>query len=317
MGKKRTPIPNSLAAQVLFGHDRTCSVCRKQGNPVQIHHIDDDPNNNDIDNLTVLCFDCHRDTQIKGGFDRKLDADQIFLYKNDWLQIVQRNRFVNKAHSLDKDGESIDNIDVITGVAEVLRENKEFEILAMHYDGVNDELRDKYIEKALAEKPEDSTICFLRSMQNRPDLIPDDLIDRELARYNRNNDYSQRARFQRDLGRYPEAVCDYLTGVLESMNDENYFSAAFYLKERYEYSLVDELLMLALKKAEDREDLWWQIRALQELEWQEELKDLLLKNRKLIEKSEDYKIKELLAAAMGKIDDYKRIRIESAKGMTR
>jgi hypothetical protein len=42
--------------------------------------------------LAVLCFDCHRDTQIRGGFDRKLDAAQVVLYRNDWIVRVSRRR---------------------------------------------------------------------------------------------------------------------------------------------------------------------------------------------------------------------------------
>jgi Protein of unknown function (DUF3298) len=54
--------------------------------------MDDDPTNNEGNNLAVLCLDCHRDTQIRGGFDRKLDAAQIALYKKDWLVRVLANR---------------------------------------------------------------------------------------------------------------------------------------------------------------------------------------------------------------------------------
>jgi hypothetical protein len=52
--------------------------------PVQLHHIDDDPSNNMEVNLAGLCTGCHGDTQIKGGFVRKLDAAQVRLYKADW-----------------------------------------------------------------------------------------------------------------------------------------------------------------------------------------------------------------------------------------
>src|SRR5262249_47936200 len=53
-------------------------------------HIDDDPGNSVEENLAVLCFDCHRDTQIRGGFDRKLDRHQIILYRDEWHEIVRR-----------------------------------------------------------------------------------------------------------------------------------------------------------------------------------------------------------------------------------
>lgn len=90
--KSRIEIPSDMAAQVLFESDRTCCVCRKLGRPVQIHHIDENPANNAADNLAVLCFECHRETQIRGGFDRKLNAAQIILYMTDWLSRVALKR---------------------------------------------------------------------------------------------------------------------------------------------------------------------------------------------------------------------------------
>ena len=90
--KQRTGIPPDVAADVLFRSDRMCCVCRNRGRPVQIHQLDENPSNHSPDNLAVLCFDCHRDTQVKGGFDRKLEAQQIVLYRNDWYDHVGRRR---------------------------------------------------------------------------------------------------------------------------------------------------------------------------------------------------------------------------------
>ena len=72
MAKQRPPIPDNIAAEVLFASDRTCCVCQEKGKPVQIHHIDGNPSNNAVENLAVLCLDCHNETQIKGGFGRQL-----------------------------------------------------------------------------------------------------------------------------------------------------------------------------------------------------------------------------------------------------
>lgn len=91
MGGKRKKIPEDVAAHILFLVDRTRCVCN-EAKEVQIHHIDDDPSNNTIDNLAVLCFDCHGKTQLKGGFGRKLDAAQVRLYRNHWHSIVERRR---------------------------------------------------------------------------------------------------------------------------------------------------------------------------------------------------------------------------------
>ena len=88
--KTRTDIPPETAARCLFLSNRICCVCRMRGKPVQIHHIDGDSNNHSMLNLAVLCLDCHRETQLRGGFDRKLDADQISLFRDDWHRIVSR-----------------------------------------------------------------------------------------------------------------------------------------------------------------------------------------------------------------------------------
>lgn len=86
--KKRIPIPPKVAAQIMFESDRTCCVCTSKGKKIQIHHIDDNPANNKLENLAVLCLECHDDTLLKGGFGRKLNAGQIILYKKEWLERV-------------------------------------------------------------------------------------------------------------------------------------------------------------------------------------------------------------------------------------
>jgi hypothetical protein len=87
--KLRIQIPDDIAAEILFLSDRTCCVCNTRGKPIQIHHIDENPANNLIENLAVLCLDCHDLTMIKGGFGRKLDANQIFRYRVEWLGRVK------------------------------------------------------------------------------------------------------------------------------------------------------------------------------------------------------------------------------------
>jgi hypothetical protein len=88
----RVPIPSELAAEVLFGSHRTCCVCREPGKPLQIHHIDANHANSDPENLAVLCFGCHHETQVSGGFARHLDAAQVKHFRDDWVQRVRRRR---------------------------------------------------------------------------------------------------------------------------------------------------------------------------------------------------------------------------------
>lgn len=98
MAKDRVPIPPEVATELLFASDHTCCVCRDRGRAVQIHHIDENPANNTKENLSVLCLPCHNDTQIKGGFGRKLDAHLVTQYRRDWHERVVTRR--NKADEL-------------------------------------------------------------------------------------------------------------------------------------------------------------------------------------------------------------------------
>lgn len=93
MAKLRACIPNGLASDVLFASDNTCCVCRERGKSLQIHHIDEDPNNNGFENLSALCLQCHNETQIRGGFGRKLNAQLITKYRDEWFErvILRRN----------------------------------------------------------------------------------------------------------------------------------------------------------------------------------------------------------------------------------
>jgi hypothetical protein len=92
VAKIRTTISSDLSAETLFASDRTCCVCRERGRPIQIHHIDENPANNVIKNLSVLCLECHNETQIKGGFSRKLNAPVVIKFRDEWLETVQKRR---------------------------------------------------------------------------------------------------------------------------------------------------------------------------------------------------------------------------------
>jgi|GEM_PF-778456 len=90
--KNRKSIPPPLAAEILYMSNRTCCVCTEPGKPVQIHHIDEEPSNNSVANLAVLCLHCHEETQKTGGFGRKLDSAQVFKFREEWLIRVNRRR---------------------------------------------------------------------------------------------------------------------------------------------------------------------------------------------------------------------------------
>ena len=177
--KVRATIPAVLAAKALFLSDRICCVCRVKGKSVQIHHVDENPENNRIENLAVLCLECHLETQLSGGFRRRLDADQVILYRNDWLIIVSKERAANPERLPDSnpDRRSVD-LELATSIAEIYGEREEYELLAIHYVQIgNSELRDKYIELAIDQGVDDDTLIYFRSEQGRLHWSPKELSD--------------------------------------------------------------------------------------------------------------------------------------------
>jgi len=311
--KKKNSIPPEIADKVLFLADRTCCVCRIPPKFVQIHHLDGNPKNNKFDNLSVLCFDCHQKTQIKGGFDRKLNANQIILYRDNWYSIVNMKRapFIETKNKDKKKN----TLKIATSLAEIYKENKQYELLAIHYDCIgNKKLRDKYIEIAIKKNPTDQNIVFLRSLQGKQNKISKKIIEREFKRYTKNKDWSQRARFHQDIGKHLEAAKDYIYSIKKSLDNKSIFSAAFYLKEMVGEGVIENLFIEALKNARKEKDLWWEVRALEELGWKAELKKLLKNNVKKIRKSGNTMLLLLLAKLNGQEKREERLIENIAKG---
>ena len=316
--KRRAEIPRHTEAQVQFASDRTCCVCRIKGKPFQIHHIDENPANNDFKNLAVLCLECHNETQIRGGFGRKLNAEQVILYRDDWLIQVAKTRAVNvnRIPIPNLEDQSVE-LELATTLAEVYRDREEYELLALHYSGIdNDELRDKYIELAIKQGMDDAGIIFFRSEQDRIDLIPEDLIEREIKRLEEQEMWFNLGRLYRNIEEYQLAAQVTCKGVVQAIAEGNVFTAAFHLKEMVSEGNLDYLFTYALNQAEEEKDLWWQYRCLQELEWDEEAKQFLLHHQKEIEELDEPGFNEQLALALGEKQRYTQLRKEEAQSLS-
>lgn len=316
--KTRDSIPPELAAKALFLSDRTCCVCRIKGKPVQVHHIDENPANNVLSNFSVLCFDCHTETQIRGGFHRKLTAEQVVLYRDDWLSLVARGRATNANRTSDTypDAQATD-LELATSIAEIYRENEEYELLALHYLGVgNDELRDKYIELAVQQGVDDWTLIFFRSVQERLDLVTTKVVDRLVADREARNDWFSLGRLYRLLGDYPMAARSTSKGVVEAIDEGNIFTAAFHLQEMIEDEVLEELFVIAMEDAREQQSLWWQYRCLEELGWHSEAQRFLLDHREEIEASGEPHFIEPLSLALEDTARYVELRKEEANAIS-
>lgn len=304
--KTRVPIPPAIAAQVLFEHDRTCCICRTKGRSPQIHHIDDNPANNDPENLSVLCLECHRDTQLVGGFDRKLDAHQVRLYRNDWRRVVADARATSGIVA-DEDAHPGLTLRVATTLAEALNESGDWFGLARHYETFgNEQLRDKYAGLAAAAGLDPLSEVTLRlRVQHRPDLVSPELVEQVILKY-KNSPIE--ARMLKELGRLPDAAASYCRIIARAIANGNSFSAAFYLKELASLRLEEPLFKVALEEAAEGGELWWQMRAMEELGWADERRKFILAHADEIRRSGRLEMLRELALAEGDEAEYVEVR---------
>jgi hypothetical protein len=192
------------------------------------------------------------------------------------------------------------DLELITTTLEILKENKEYELLAVHYDIIgNTELGDKYVEMALKQEKSTETEIFLRALQGKIELVDPKKIRKEIDRRIKNEDWSQLARLYVDIKDWHNAIQYYCKSICEDLEKGNTFSAAYYLKELTRKKLYTPLFEKAYKEFSEQENLWWQVRSLQELGWHSELKELLISKRAEIEQSRDLHLLELLYQTTG------------------
>ncbi len=301
-GRRRRGIPADVSAGLLFRSERTCCVCHIAGKPVQIHHIDGNPSNSDKRNLAVLCLDCHTETQIIGGFYRKLSPELVVLYRDDWHKRVARGRALETPDLEAGKGDDSREIELATSLADIYGEKGQPELLAVHYHAIgNYDLRDKYIEEIFRNNPEDFSIVYYRGMQQRPDLIPREVLGRVVDGLMKDDMWCDVARCYVQVRDYEKAAKFYVKEVAESLEQGNLFTAAFYLKQLVKDGVIGKLFEAFYR---DESSLWWRVRCLEELGWESELNDLLLQKREEILKSDNIQLKILLSKAEGDIDNY-------------
>jgi hypothetical protein len=167
--KERADIPEEVAALVLYRAERTCCVCREARKAVQIHHIDENPANNDPENLSVLCLQCHNDTQVRGGFGRKLDAAQVRRFREEWAKTVENRRAL------------LTPIDSVAGVGDREREH-DTALFKRAQDIMSEEALNRYIQPlwddhSAYENDQKAAQSYVRFWST----VDDELIDPELG----------------------------------------------------------------------------------------------------------------------------------------
>src|SRR5262249_29122744 len=95
------------------------------------------------------------------------------------------------------------------------------------------------------------------------------------------------AEVYRELGRYEDALMTYCAAMFRMLTTGDVFGAAVLLKRLQEENFSTPLLHKAYRASRLKADLYRQVRCLQELGWEKELKQLLARHREAIENGDE------------------------------
>lgn len=324
MKENRTPIPKEVANIALFLSNRSCCVCRTPGRAIQLHHLDGNRNNHKLDNLAVLCLQCHDETLLKGGFGRKLNSGLIKLYRNE-LYLENKRRFelipnlknifteieVSKKQQITKNTQSLDDYMFYITI-DMCYENEYWGLLAFEYNIINQkELAKKYanksIEKAIINEDWIEVITTKIFIFGTEDIEPD-LIEKAADMYLKQENYCDLARLYQELGYSEETLIYYNKGIEKFIKEKNWFSAGFYLRESGNIDKAKIFFNKALKSYLDKVDVFWILRSYEELEMFSELKKFaedIIENNKFNNISDEEKLKVM--EIIGNEEEAKRI----------
>jgi len=78
---RRPKIPQETVDIVMVLCKRKCCWCEIQ-KATEIHHIDQNPSNNNKDNLFPCCSNCQKEFHNKESFSRKITEDELKMRRN-------------------------------------------------------------------------------------------------------------------------------------------------------------------------------------------------------------------------------------------
>jgi hypothetical protein len=81
---QRAKLPKRIVDLLMVSNKHTCCLCRNEYKDTEIHHIDGDKTNNTLDNLAVVCRDCHSKITGARGLGRKYSAYEVKENKRHW-----------------------------------------------------------------------------------------------------------------------------------------------------------------------------------------------------------------------------------------
>jgi hypothetical protein len=125
MSKIRKGIPKAIKEKVLKEFSHRCAKCGSN-NP-QLHHMDEDPTNNDFMNIIPLCPNCHLTDQHDPTKTIEIDKLRLFrkykdptILKPEFHPLYLRFRFFNFLEEVNDFDELNDRLNELTAFIELL-----------------------------------------------------------------------------------------------------------------------------------------------------------------------------------------------------
>jgi hypothetical protein len=87
---ERVAVSEGLRIETIAKCNNRCCVCQTPF--VVIHHIDENPSNNDPDNLAPLCPNCHSQAHSTAQLTTNLTGERIKLLRDKWYEYCEKRR---------------------------------------------------------------------------------------------------------------------------------------------------------------------------------------------------------------------------------
>jgi len=176
LGKSRKSIPKAVKEKVLKEYNYRCAICGN--NRPQLHHIDENPENNIEFNLIPLCPNCHLTDQHNST--QPFDPDLLSLFrrfkdplilKPQFHPIFLRLRFL---YNLDEYSKALELDEKAEELVEFIGEMKMgsfyskrlAELVRMHYIAMPILLGNEESERFAAESFAKSQVDYLNQLNN-------------------------------------------------------------------------------------------------------------------------------------------------------
>lgn len=154
---KRIPLKEATRLEILSKCNNRCCVCQTPF--IQIHHIDGNPANNEIDNLAPLCPNCHDQAGLDRQMSMHLSKERIKQLRKRWYNYCEKR----------KEGSNV-SANAILKVKNFVRSvgsprygwKKTFAALDQSY---KDLTVDEIIERVFSTQNYDDLFCYLETMK--------------------------------------------------------------------------------------------------------------------------------------------------------